>query len=142
MAVIEWKKCYEVGIATFDDEHHALVGVINDLYTALREKRGDDALNELLAVLVEYTKKHFEHEEHHMDKYKYPEIVEHKQAHILLKNRIIDFQQQVSSGETGLSPELMSFLREWLLEHIVETDKKFGSFLLQHSVYDCGPPAI
>jgi len=142
MAVIEWKKCYEVGIATFDDEHHALVGVINDLYAALREKRGDEALNHLLISLVEYTQKHFEHEETHMDKYLFPDTEEHKQAHVLLKKRIVDFQQQVSSGEKGLSPELMGFLREWLLEHIVETDKKFATFLLSKSVYDCGPPTI
>lgn len=142
MAVISWKKCYEVGIATFDDEHHALVRVINDLYVALREKRGDEALSELLDVLVEYTEKHFEHEELHMDKYKYPEMEEHKQAHVILRQRIVDFQQKVGAGKVGVSPELMSFLREWLLEHIVETDKMFGTFLIKHGVYDCGPPII
>lgn len=142
MAVIEWKKCYEIGIATFDDEHHALVGVINDLYTALREKRGDEVLNSLLQHLVEYTQKHFEHEEENMDKFQFPAAEEHKHAHALLKQRIVDFQQQLSSGKTGISKEIMGFLREWLLDHIVEIDKDFARFLLDKSVYDCGPPAI
>lgn len=31
MEVVKWKKCYEVGITTFDDEHHALIAVINGL---------------------------------------------------------------------------------------------------------------
>ena len=142
MAVISWKACYEVGVGTFDDEHHVLVQVINDLYGALREKRGDEAIHGLLVVLVDYTKKHFAHEEQHMDKYKYPEVAEHKEQHVVLTDKIIDFQQQVSSGKTGLSPELMSFLRDWLLEHIVNTDKKFGAFLRENGVYDCGAPAI
>lgn len=78
----------------------------------MREKRGDDALNELLEALVEYTEKHFAHEELNMDKYNYPEKEEHIQAHSLLKQRIVEFQRQLSSGEKGLSPELLKFLRE------------------------------
>ena len=142
MAVIAWKKCYEVGIGTFDDEHHVLVNVINELYEALREKRGDEALKDLLVVLVEYTEKHFTHEEQHMDKNDYPEAAEHKEKHVFLKNQIIDYQQKISAGEVGLSIEIMGFLRVWLLEHIVETDKKFGAFLQSKSIYDCGAAAI
>ncbi len=142
MAVICWKTCYEVGVSTFDEEHHTLVQVINDLYEAIREKRGDAALQELLATLVEYTKKHFDHEEVHMEKHNYPEIDEHKKEHVILKDKLVDYQQKISDDTVGLTPEIMGFLRAWLLDHIVDTDKQFGQFLQDNSVYDCGPPAV
>ena len=140
--MIAWKSCYEIGVGTFDDEHHTLVKTINDLHHALREKRGDGILQELLDTLVEYTVKHFDHEEIFMEKYDYPQTSEHKEEHIDLKNKIGNYQEKIRSGETGLSPEIMGFLRAWLLDHIVDTDKKFGEFLRSNSVYDCGPPAI
>ncbi|MDY0190093.1 MAG: bacteriohemerythrin [Desulfuromonas sp.] len=142
MAVILWKECYSVGISTFDDEHHVLVRVINDLYDAVREKKGDTALHNLLNILVEYTEKHFSHEEQYMDKIDYPDAAEHKEQHVVLKNKLNDYLQKVVSKETGLSPEVMGFLRAWLLDHIVETDKQFGDFLRSRSIYDCGPADI
>ncbi len=142
MAIIKWKDCYSVGITTFDEEHHVLVRVVNELYEALRDKKGDEALEKLLAILVEYTEKHFSHEEQNMDKYAFPDAADHKEQHIILKNKIIDYQQKIASGETGLSPEIMKFLRYWLLGHIVETDKHFGAFLKDKSIYDCGPATI
>jgi len=142
MAVISWKDCYSIGIETFDDEHHVLVRVVNDLYEALREKKGDEVLHGLLETLVEYTEKHFAHEEQNMDKYDFPDAEAHKEEHEKLKNKIIDYQQKIASGTTGLSPQIMGFLRAWLLDHIVETDKHFGDYLKSRSVYDCGPAAI
>lgn len=40
MSVIKWQKCYEMGIATFDGEHHTLVGVILMIYTIRCVKSG------------------------------------------------------------------------------------------------------
>ncbi len=142
MTVIAWKSCYEIGVGTFDDEHHTLVQVINDLHEALRQKRADEVLHDLLDILVEYTVKHFDHEEVFMKKHQYPQMAEHKEEHIVLKNKIGEYRDKIQSGETGLSPEIMGFLRKWLLDHIVETDKQFGAFLREHSIYDCGPAAI
>lgn len=142
MSIISWKSCYETGIATFDAEHHVLVCVINDLYEAMREKKGDEALNTLLTRLIVYTKKHFQHEEEHMDRYHYPDSPAHKVEHAELKDKINNFMEQLSSGYTGLSADVLHFLREWLLNHIVETDMSFGKFLRENSIYDCGPPAI
>nr|WP_320049390.1 bacteriohemerythrin [uncultured Desulfuromonas sp.] len=142
MSIITWKSCYETGIATFDAEHRALVEVVNELYEAMREKRGDEVLGSLLSRLVVYTKKHFQHEEDHMLKHHYPNYDAHLLEHQKLKKTIVEFQEQISTGYTGLSPEVFKFLREWLLNHIVETDMHMGEFLRAHSIYDCGPPAL
>lgn len=142
MPIICWKSCYEIGVGTFDAEHHNLVASINALHEAMREKKGDDILYGLLGQLITYTKKHFLHEEEQMDKYQYPLKQEHIAEHCYLKKTIIDFQEQVSSGYTGLSADVLRFLRDWLLNHITETDMKFGKFLRDHSIYDCGPPHI
>ena len=123
MSVITWKFCYETGIATFDAEHRALVNVVNELYEALREKRGDEVLSSLLSRLVIYTKKHFQHEEDHMLKHLSPNDDTQLLEHQKLKKTFVEFQEQISTGDTGLSPEVFKFLRA-------------------HRIYDCGPPVL
>nr|WP_320049391.1 bacteriohemerythrin [uncultured Desulfuromonas sp.] len=142
MAIIIWKSCYETGNATFDAEHRALVNALNDLYEAIREKRGDEALTPLLSTLNLYIRKHFQHEEEAMLKYRFPGMEAHIKAHRAFKNTVNDYQEQVLTGYTGLSSDIYKYLREWLLNHIVRTDGQFGEFLRQKNIYDCGPPVL
>jgi hemerythrin len=41
---------------------------------------------------------------------------------------VLDLQSQ-TAGTIGLSLELMQFLKRWLSEHILESDKRFAPFL-------------
>ena len=142
MAIITWKSCYETGNATFDAEHRALVHALNALYEAMREKRGDEALVPLLSTLNLYIRKHFQHEEEAMLQYHYPGMEPHIKAHRSFKNTVNDFQEQVLTGYGGLSTDVYKYLREWLLNHIVKTDGRFGEFLREKDIYDCGPPLL
>jgi hemerythrin-like metal-binding protein len=142
VAIITWKSCYETGNATFDAEHRALVNALNDLHVAMREKRGDEVLLPLLTTLNTYIRKHFQHEEETMLRYRYPGMEAHIKAHGSFKNTVKDFQEQVLTGYSGLSPELYKYLRDWLLNHIVKTDSQFGNFLREKNIYTCGPPVL
>jgi hemerythrin-like metal-binding protein len=140
--MISWKSCYDIGIATFDDEHHQLVGAINQLYGAMREKRADVTLEGLLQDLIHYTEIHFAHEEEVMDRYRFDAVDLHCSEHRQLVDKIKQFQQDLKQGKERLSAEVMTFLRNWLLDHIVETDMALGRFLRDQGIYDCGPPKL
>jgi len=129
MAVIAWKEIYETGIVTLDNEHRALVAEINRLYEAIRDKRGDEVLGDILTMLESYTVDHFQHEEKLMAEYHYPELEEHQRIHQELIAAVQEIKVRAASGTEEIVRELLKFLRVWLLEHIVEVDKKYGSFL-------------
>ncbi len=72
MAVIGWKEVYATGIVALDNEHRGLIAEINRLYEAIRDKRSEKILAEILALLTVYTVEHFQHEERLMAAYHFP----------------------------------------------------------------------
>ena len=129
MPLIEWKDIYETGIVALDKEHQQLVAQIDRLSEAIRQKRGDEVLAEILAALEEYAEKHFQHEEELMQQYGFPGFDEHRQVHQQLRDSVQELKSRSASGTAGLAQDLYKFLRNWLLEHIVEVDKKYGAYL-------------
>jgi hemerythrin len=129
MAVIAWKEIYATNIVALDNEHRLLIDEINRLYEAIRDKRSDEVLGGILGMLEKYTVDHFAHEEKLMDKYGYSGLDEHKKAHQDLIQAIEELKEKAGSGTEDLARQLLKFLRYWVLEHIVEVDKKYGSFL-------------
>ncbi|MDA3904415.1 MAG: bacteriohemerythrin [Desulfuromusa sp.] len=129
MAVIAWKSIYETGIVALDNEHRGLVQEINRLYEAVRDKRGEAVLADILAMLEKYTVDHFQHEEKLLEEYHFSGLAEHQKIHQELIDEIQEFKKRVTSGTEDLARELLTFLRGWLLEHILKVDKEYGAFL-------------
>lgn len=130
MAVIAWKEIYETNIIAMDNEHRELIKEINRLYEAIRDKRGEEVLGEVLSMLEKYTVDHFAHEENLMGKYGYSGLEEHKKVHRDLIQAVGELKEKATSGTEDLARQLLKFLRYWLLEHIVEVDKKYGDYLV------------
>ena len=129
MVVIAWKEIYATNIVALDNEHRELIDAINRLYEAVRDKRGEEVLGDILGMMESYTVDHFAHEEALMDKYGFSGLEEHKKAHQELIKAVEELKEKASTGTEDLARQLLKFLRYWLLEHIVEVDKKYGSFL-------------
>lgn len=129
MAVIEWKDIYETGIVALDQEHRGLVEEINRLYEAVRDKRGEDVLEDILNMLTTYTVDHFQHEERLMAEYGFPGLEEHRKVHGELIEKVAAMKARAQEETEDLARELLKFLRVWVLEHIVDVDKRYGTFL-------------
>lgn len=134
MALLTWEDKYKVGISKIDDQHKKIVELINKLYDSMAEGRGKDVLKSILNDLVEYTKYHFQTEEKYFEDYKYQNKNEHKKEHEDLKNKVTELKGKVDIGKAVLSTEIMQFLKQWLVNHIVESDKKYSTFLISQGV--------
>ena len=80
-------------------------------------------------MLESYTVDHFQHEEKLMAEYQFPGLEEHQRVHQELIDAVQEIKARAASGTEELAQELLKFLRVWVLEHIIEVDKKYGSFL-------------
>jgi hemerythrin len=86
-------------------------------------------LKELISKLNAYTAMHFGREEHYFELFSYPESEAHQKEHADFEDRIIEFEKEFDRGGQDLSMEIMNFLSNWLVNHIKDSDKKYGPFL-------------
>jgi hemerythrin-like metal-binding protein len=122
---VTWSSQYSVGIATIDSEHQKLIGLINDLHAAMREGRGKAAMGRILDGVAAYTVSHFANEEKLMRLHLYPGYERHKAEHDKLVKQVKSLQAEFHSGNATISLEVMAFLQDWLVNHIVGVDKRY-----------------
>jgi hemerythrin-like metal-binding protein len=123
--MITWSRSYSVGVTQMDKEHQRLIDIINNLYASMRSGRSKDAIGTILDELVDYTKTHFAHEERLMQETGYAGFDDQKRAHVALIDQVVEIQGKFRIG-TALGQEVMTFLKNWLLNHIQGMDKKYG----------------
>jgi hemerythrin-like metal-binding protein len=129
MPLIQWAPKYSVNVREIDQQHQKLMALINELYDAMTAGHGKDVLSKVLGELINYTVYHFSFEEKLFDKHGYPETAAHKSEHEKLKATATDLKQKFDSGKGQITLEVMNFLKNWLNNHILGTDKKYTAFL-------------
>src|SRR3954454_24897992 len=98
MTLMAWTDKLSVGIAVIDDDHKKLVGMVNELYDAMRAGHGKDKLGGIPDRLVQYTKFHFAREEKLFAQTAYPGAVPHKEQLEALTRQVIDVQKKYNGG--------------------------------------------
>ncbi len=134
MALFEWDDKFSVSIESIDNQHKELVQQINNLHDAMMEGRGQKEVEPIIEKLIGYTDSHFKHEEELFDKFNYEDKQEHKNIHKNLIDQVVDLQTKVKAGEAPLSSDLMEFLKEWLMTHILQEDKRYIACLTGNNV--------
>jgi hemerythrin len=129
MTVIKWLESYNTGVAQFDREHHKLVELIDVMYRAVRDKEGKETARRACTELIAYTIYHFENEELAMSAVNYPELEAHREEHNRLKAEVKELEQRLETNFPEAANELYRFLRQWLVNHIQECDKRYSSSL-------------
>lgn len=134
VSLIEWSEALSVGIESIDEQHKKLVAIINELHVAMLDHSAKPALSRIFGELVEYTTSHFGHEERLFAELGYPQEGAHVAEHHRLAGRVMELKRDFDAGNTAVTLEVMRFLRQWLQDHIVGSDKKYGPFLKEKGV--------
>lgn len=129
MASFLWNKYYETGLPTVDQQHHALVDLINRFGELLtdRDSVSSEDMQAVLQQLTAYAHYHFDEEELLMTQAGLDArfIEQHKHFHA-------DFFQEVTLMKVALqkgqpkAEQLLKFLTYWLAYHILGTDQSMA----------------
>ena len=128
MTIIKWREGYNTGIEQFDQDHRQLVEMINGMYTIVRENENSSNVLVIVNDVKRYAETHFNSEEEALARTDYPDLDEHKLIHQKLSQSIEQYSKRLEAGER-IEREFYTFLRQWLLEHIMEVDKKYSKYL-------------
>ena len=131
MALFQWDDSLSVGVSMMDAQHKRLVEMVNRIYDAMRTSKGDQAVQQILLDLANYTLTHFAAEETLMRRAQYPGL----NAHLALHKALIDQVQQMmgnfKAGKMIATVSLATFLKDWLVQHIQKEDRQYGVFIQQ-----------
>lgn len=130
MALLEWTEALQLGLADIDTQHKKLVDTINQLDDAINAGQDSVALGGILGDLLEYAKTHFEYEENMLKDKNYKPYAAHKAEHDALTEKLGFMQQAFMANQAPDSQQVLMFLKIWLEEHIMETDKAYVAFVV------------
>lgn len=130
---LKWTEALLTGIPQIDKQHRKLVALANDLHHALKDGKAQEVMQQILDELVDYTKSHFSFEEGMMRKYRYPEYDNHIKAHQQLVKQITDIYENFRNKRGCIGLETFVFLKDWLVNHIMRTDKKYVPHIQERS---------
>lgn len=127
---VSWDESYDLNIDQVDKQHRHLVELINDLYRACLGEKGalDETFRHVMKNLVDYVMIHFKDEEKLMAEINYPGIQEHKQHHEDFVREILHAVKDYQNGKQFVANTFVRFLRDWLFNHILISDKEWAKF--------------
>ena len=121
--LFEWNESFEIGIQEIDDDHKALVNLMNDLYEAMQDGSGGALLIQIFSALKDYTETHFAKEERIMAQWDVPGQKQHFQEHQKMIAKLSELENRHRKGEAAISLQTLTFLRDWLRNHICVLDQ-------------------
>ena len=128
MPIIEWNNAFSVDIQKIDEQHKKFFSLVNMLYDAIMQGKGEEVVGSVLKELQQYVIFHFKSEETWMKMYNYPDMNKHKLEHEEGAKKVNELLLEYERGNKTVDIELLKFLSDWLQHHILEVDRKYISY--------------
>ena len=130
MAAFEWNQSFVTGLPQVDEQHHALVGLINRFSALLEGGRVLDIkqLERVCDELSEYARYHFSEEQMFMDELGVDDRhgSHHSREHANFFLDLARMRAEVTSGLPEAARHLLEFLIHWLAAHILGSDQSMA----------------
>ncbi len=130
----EWSENLSVGVPSIDRQHKVLIGLINDLYDSIEAGKGQSDAKYILKKIINYARAHFIYEEGLFTRHNYVATQEHLASHENIKNKLLDLKTKAEDAKFNLPDELMTFLKDWLNNHILKEDMGYSELLVKNNM--------
>ncbi len=123
--MITWEEKDSMDILRIDDEHKQFIDIINKAIATMEHNDNPEELREVLYGITMYAMIHFSTEETYMMEFNYPEYQAHRNEHIDFSEKTLAYCNRVADGDSHFTNEIFESLKQWLVNHIQVTDKKY-----------------
>jgi hemerythrin len=125
-----FKDEYRTGIESIDLEHQKLFEIADRAYETLMDDFIPDKYDyivEILNELRDYAATHFRHEEEYMISIRYKRLISQKASHDEFIEKISSYNlNEIDENQKNVILELLDYLNDWLIHHILGSDKLIG----------------
>ena len=127
---LEWQSRFSVGHAGVDQDHQSLFTLFNELSEAMRRGHSKAVIASVLDRLLEYAASHFRREEEVMATANYPGLAAHRKEHQAFVAQASQARHAFnSSAANTLAIETLSFVKDWLINHIQKSDQAYAPYV-------------
>jgi hemerythrin len=134
MALMEWTPSLSVNVKVFDEHHQHLFDLLNTLHDSMRVGKGREVIDEILSSLADYTQRHFSAEEAVLKKTNYAGLSSHLVEHKKFIATVARLQKQSRDGVGSQTHEVVTFLQDWLKNHIMKSDRAYGPHMTANRI--------
>jgi hemerythrin-like metal-binding protein len=133
--LLVWDESYATGVPEIDEQHMILVHTLNDASVQLAGDASLEQLERITQDLLAYALYHFETEETLMQENGYEEgapqdAAMHLEQHRNFSAKVVAVRDGIKAGNAIAPSDLLAFLNGWLVNHILNTDKRLAAFIL------------
>lgn len=119
---------FMTGIPLIDKEHRELFRIIDEVGKLINDDFIPDKYDEIVHLLTElkdYALHHFQDEEEYMEQIHYKGLEAQKKAHKIYIDHLAEIDlEEIDANQQQSLYEILDFLTDWLLNHILKMDKK------------------
>jgi hemerythrin len=126
MSILKWCRTYSVHNKAIDIQHKKLFDIFNELYDSFVQQKDTAAYDSIVDELISYASYNFSAEEQYMKEVNYNNKDNHTEEHVKFKEMVTHLRGVDASNKYELSKELIVFLSNWMLHHVIEEDSKIG----------------
>ncbi|OAN53150.1 cyclic nucleotide-binding protein [Paramagnetospirillum marisnigri] len=131
---LPWRPEYSVNIQRIDNHHRRLLELSSRLIEAMRKNKGETETAESMEALIAFALYHFTEEEMMLKRYGYPELQGHGSKHKRLMAQVHDLEQRIAARSMSVA-EVLAFLEDWIITHILMEDRRYAPFVNDKGVY-------
>jgi hemerythrin len=125
MEHIEWNDALKVNNPDIDKQHQKLLKLINEVYKAIDENKSNETTKTTIDEMENYINTHFTLEETMMKNAGYRGLEQHIKEHHNFVEKVRNFRERYEQGQMTLNLEVASFIKDWIINHIIFTDQKY-----------------
>ena len=126
---IVWKDEHSVGHKELDAHHRQMFTTINELYESIRTHASSTLISALFRKALDYGLMHFQAEEAVMNKVQYSGLTAQTIAHQSYTRRLENLLQGSVLKPDQLSHDVLQFLKDWWLNHILKMDRAYVPYI-------------
>jgi hemerythrin len=131
---LEWEEKYSVGVEEIDTQHKKMFEIINELIDTATNIPSEESLSPIINALLEYRTYHFATEEKYFKEFNYDGAEKHIAEHIMFGKKVEAVAAKNKDDVIALTFDLLDFLEDWLVNHILSVDQQYKSCFVSHGL--------
>lgn len=124
-----WGRHYLTKVEDIDHQHEEIACFLNELHAERKKGAPLQQQRVLYNALVKAVVDHFRTEESYMRDFRYEGLALHRAEHNALVEKALALRKQLESGDDAQVDAGLEYVRDWLRNHLITSDRRLGRFL-------------